>query len=166
MDYKLTGEFTPGKFGEWRFDKRTYGSRPPPRHLGEPPKNMKNDLVGCHASCKGNISSCLPAAWCLSGDHRTPRSGAGGGGAESCAVGAASCARAAPLHSAADRTCPGVCRVVLCRQVRALINSINEGSAALPCWDKYAETGKVSYDCDEMKTLADPRFKKDGKAIV
>lgn len=49
MDYKLSGEFTPGKFGEWRFDKRTYGSRPPPRHLGEPPKNMKNDLVRCWA---------------------------------------------------------------------------------------------------------------------
>ncbi|MEW5304340.1 MAG: hypothetical protein WDW36_006957 [Sanguina aurantia] len=45
MDYKLTGEFTPGKFGEWRFDKRTYSSRPPPRHMGDPPKDMKNDLV-------------------------------------------------------------------------------------------------------------------------
>eukprot|EP00198_Chlamydomonas_reinhardtii_P000268 XP_001689603.1 predicted protein [Chlamydomonas reinhardtii] len=94
MDYKLSGEFTPGKFGEWRFDKRTYGSRPPPRHLGEPPKNMKNDLV------------------------------------------------------------------------RALINSINEASAALPCWDQYAETGKAVYDCDEIKTLTDPRFKNDGKGIA
>ncbi|GLC43320.1 hypothetical protein PLESTM_001458300 [Pleodorina starrii] len=94
MDYKLTGEFTPGKFGEWRFDKRTYGSRPPPRHLGDPPANMKNDLV------------------------------------------------------------------------RALINSINEATAALPCWDTYAETGKASYDCAEMSTLKDPRFKKDGKAVA
>ncbi|GIL43843.1 hypothetical protein Vafri_1440 [Volvox africanus] len=93
MDYKLTGEFTPGKFGEWRFDKRTYGSRPPPRHLGDPPKNMKNELV------------------------------------------------------------------------RTLINSINEATAALPCWDTYAESGKASYDCDELKTLADPRFKTDGKAV-
>lgn len=81
MDYKLTGEFTPGKFGEWRFDKRTYSVKPPPRHLGEPPKAMKNDLV------------------------------------------------------------------------RALINSINEATDALPCWDKYAETGKVEH-CDEKpKTL-------------
>ncbi|KXZ44208.1 hypothetical protein GPECTOR_71g569 [Gonium pectorale] len=94
MDYKLTGEFTPGKFGEWRFDKRTYGARPPPRHLGDPPKNMHNDLV------------------------------------------------------------------------RALINSINEATAALPCWDQYAETGKVLYECEDMKTLADPRFKRDGKAIA
>ncbi|PNH11871.1 hypothetical protein TSOC_001280, partial [Tetrabaena socialis] len=94
MDYKLSGEFTPGKFGEWRFDKRTYGSKPPPRHLGEPPKPMHNDLV------------------------------------------------------------------------RALINSINEATAALPCWEQYAESGRVSYDCDDMKTLKDPRFKKDGKAIV
>jgi hypothetical protein len=45
MDYKLTGEFTPGKFGDWRFDKRTYGGTPVPRQLGEPPVNMKNDLV-------------------------------------------------------------------------------------------------------------------------
>ncbi|KAG2501810.1 hypothetical protein HYH03_000310 [Edaphochlamys debaryana] len=94
MDYKLTGEFTPGKFGEWRFDKRTYGSRPPPRHLGDPPKNMHNDLV------------------------------------------------------------------------RALINSINEATAALPCWDSYAESGKADYTCDEMKSLTDPRFKQDGKAII
>ena len=39
------GEFTPGKYGEWRFDKRTYAQQPPPRHLGSPPDRMSNELV-------------------------------------------------------------------------------------------------------------------------
>ena len=39
------GKFTPGKFGEWRFDKRSYSQRPPPRHLGDPPPGMDNELV-------------------------------------------------------------------------------------------------------------------------
>ncbi|KAI3431793.1 hypothetical protein D9Q98_010546 [Chlorella vulgaris] len=45
MDYTLQGLFTPGKYGEWRFDKRSYATRPPPRNLGEPPEGMKNELV-------------------------------------------------------------------------------------------------------------------------
>ena len=45
MDYKLTGEHMPGKIGEWRFDKRTYHDKAPPRNLEQPPANMKNDLV-------------------------------------------------------------------------------------------------------------------------
>ena len=45
MDYTLEGQFTPGKVGAWRFDKRSYASRPPPRKLGEPPKGMTNELV-------------------------------------------------------------------------------------------------------------------------
>ena len=69
MDYKLTGEFTPGKYGEWRFDKRSYGGRPIPRHMGDPPKDMKNDLV------------------------------------------------------------------------RLLIDSFNEATAAIPCWDDYSKSG-------------------------
>lgn len=76
MDYTLDGKFTPGKYGEWRFDKRTYSNKPVPRHLGDPPKGMKNDLV------------------------------------------------------------------------RALINSINEATANIPCWDLYAETGAVQ-PCNE-----------------
>lgn len=47
MDYTRKGAFTPGKYGEWRFDKRTYAQLPPPRHLSEPPRGMKNALVGC-----------------------------------------------------------------------------------------------------------------------
>lgn len=35
----------PPRYGEWRFDKRTYGSEPPPRNLGPPPPGMKNLLV-------------------------------------------------------------------------------------------------------------------------
>jgi hydroxyproline O-arabinosyltransferase len=45
MDYTLTGEFTPGKIGAWRFDKRSYVYKPPPRNLPAPPLGMKNDLV-------------------------------------------------------------------------------------------------------------------------
>jgi hypothetical protein len=43
--HPCAGEFTPGKFGEWRFDKRTHGGKPIPRHMEDPPKNMRNDLV-------------------------------------------------------------------------------------------------------------------------
>ena len=39
------GKFTPGKYGEWRFDKRSYAQLPPPRHLGNPPPGMDNELV-------------------------------------------------------------------------------------------------------------------------
>ena len=45
MDYTLEGQFTPGKIGAWRFDKRSYAGGPPPRKLGEPPKGMTNELV-------------------------------------------------------------------------------------------------------------------------
>lgn len=36
-DYTLKGEFTPGKIGAWRFDKRSYSQFPPPRNLPLPP---------------------------------------------------------------------------------------------------------------------------------
>lgn len=44
-DYTLEGVFTPGKYGAWRFDKRSYSDKPPPRKLGAPPPGMKNELV-------------------------------------------------------------------------------------------------------------------------
>lgn len=47
----------PGKYGEWRFDKRSYASKPPPRNLGEPPAGMKNELVG-HAACVDPSRTC------------------------------------------------------------------------------------------------------------
>lgn len=45
MDYTLSGNFTPGKYGQWRFDKREYGVLPPKRGLSNPPIGTKNDLV-------------------------------------------------------------------------------------------------------------------------
>lgn len=45
MDYTLEGKFTPGKYGEWRFDKRSYASLPPKKPLSQPPQGMDNDLV-------------------------------------------------------------------------------------------------------------------------
>lgn len=66
-----------GKYGAWRFDKRTYADRPPPRHLGDPPKGMVNDMV------------------------------------------------------------------------RALISSINEATANIPCWDEYYATGARPAACAE-----------------
>ena len=41
----MQGEFTPGKYGDWRFDKRTYAQLPPPRRLSSPPNGMSNELV-------------------------------------------------------------------------------------------------------------------------
>jgi hypothetical protein len=41
----LPGEFTPGKVGEWRFDKRWWGGRPVSRGLDPPPPGCKNELV-------------------------------------------------------------------------------------------------------------------------
>eukprot|EP00878_Enallax_costatus_P018039 GHUV01018967.1.p1 GENE.GHUV01018967.1~~GHUV01018967.1.p1 ORF type:complete len:389 (+),score=99.42 GHUV01018967.1:186-1352(+) len=43
-DFTADGKYTPGKFGFWRFDKRTY-VKPPPRRLGDPPEKMQNDMV-------------------------------------------------------------------------------------------------------------------------
>jgi hypothetical protein len=76
----------PGKYGRWRFDKRTYASKPPPRHLGEPPKGMKNDMV------------------------------------------------------------------------RKLVASVNEATAAIPCWDEYARTGVAPKPCNEKVEPAKDGF--------
>eukprot|EP00983_Pelagomonas_calceolata_P006713 220235-Pelagomonas_calceolata.AAC.6 len=43
--YNISGKFTPGKIGQWRFDKRSHGSRPIPRNMDSPPAGMSNDLV-------------------------------------------------------------------------------------------------------------------------
>jgi len=46
MDYnRSTGEHMPGKYGEWRFDKRSYAQFPPPRNLDLPPDVVSNELV-------------------------------------------------------------------------------------------------------------------------
>ncbi|EFJ23955.1 hypothetical protein SELMODRAFT_150302 [Selaginella moellendorffii] len=44
-DYTLKGEPMFGKFGEWRFDKRSYGQGAPPRNLTMPPKGVHESVV-------------------------------------------------------------------------------------------------------------------------
>ncbi|KAG6629840.1 hydroxyproline O-arabinosyltransferase PLENTY-like [Carya illinoinensis] len=44
-DYNLKGELTYGKIGEWRFDKRSYLTRPPPRNLSLPPPGVPESVV-------------------------------------------------------------------------------------------------------------------------
>ncbi|KAH7542189.1 hypothetical protein FEM48_Zijuj02G0046700 [Ziziphus jujuba var. spinosa] len=44
-DYNLKGELTYGKIGEWRFDKRSYLSGPPPRNLPLPPPGVPESVV-------------------------------------------------------------------------------------------------------------------------
>lgn len=60
MDYTLAGVFTPGKYGEWRFDKRSYSGGPPPRKLGQPPAGMKNDLVRFLINAINEATDALP----------------------------------------------------------------------------------------------------------
>lgn len=38
-------ELTYGKIGEWRFDKRSYLSGPPPRNLSLPPPGVPESVV-------------------------------------------------------------------------------------------------------------------------
>uniref|UniRef100_A0A0E0C0L0 Hydroxyproline O-arabinosyltransferase-like domain-containing protein n=1 Tax=Oryza meridionalis TaxID=40149 RepID=A0A0E0C0L0_9ORYZ len=44
-DYTLKGVLTYGKIGEWRFDKRAYQDRPPPRNLTLPPPGVPESVV-------------------------------------------------------------------------------------------------------------------------
>ncbi|CAN6449971.1 unnamed protein product [Victoria cruziana] len=44
-DFDLQGKMTPGKFGEWRFDKRSYGTTVPPRNLPLPPAGVPESVV-------------------------------------------------------------------------------------------------------------------------
>ncbi|XP_057775580.1 hydroxyproline O-arabinosyltransferase 1-like [Salvia miltiorrhiza] len=44
-DYDLQGRLTYGKIGEWRFDKRMYGNRWPPRNLSMPPRGVPQSVV-------------------------------------------------------------------------------------------------------------------------
>ena len=43
-DYTKKGVFTPGKMGEWRFDKRSYMGRIPPTPLELPPKGTPDSV--------------------------------------------------------------------------------------------------------------------------
>ncbi|ONK59602.1 uncharacterized protein A4U43_C08F8150 [Asparagus officinalis] len=44
-DYDLKGKSTYGKIGEWRFDKRSYDRKPPPRNLALPPAGVPQSVV-------------------------------------------------------------------------------------------------------------------------
>ncbi|KAJ4827237.1 Hydroxyproline O-arabinosyltransferase 1 [Turnera subulata] len=44
-DYNMKGELTYGKFGEWRFDKRSYDTVAPPRNLPLPPPGVPESVV-------------------------------------------------------------------------------------------------------------------------
>ncbi|KAL9404788.1 hypothetical protein Peur_001760 [Populus x canadensis] len=44
-DYNMKGELTYGKIGEWRFDKRSYLSGPPPKNLSLPPPGVPESVV-------------------------------------------------------------------------------------------------------------------------
>lgn len=66
----------------WRFDKRDYADKPPPRNLEPPPAFVQNDLV------------------------------------------------------------------------RHIISMVNEATAAIPCWDEYVATKKVTRDCAEAKAIS------------
>lgn len=59
-DFDLSGEATPGKKGEWQFNKRDFSMRPPPRTLPPPPVGMKNDLVRTLISAIDEATDALP----------------------------------------------------------------------------------------------------------
>ena len=105
MDYTRKGVFTPGKYGEWRFDKRTYAQLPPPRHLSEPPRGMRNALVS-FCSTRWNIGLDAPSQ-----SH------------------VAVCQHVRVRHG--SRQVVPVCHL----QVRHLVNAINEVSTVIPGWD-------------------------------
>ncbi|XP_047075425.1 hydroxyproline O-arabinosyltransferase 1-like [Lolium rigidum] len=44
-DYDMKGELTYGIIGEWRFDKRSYENKPPPRNLPLPPNGVPRSVV-------------------------------------------------------------------------------------------------------------------------
>ncbi|XP_019093386.1 PREDICTED: uncharacterized protein LOC104753988 [Camelina sativa] len=44
-DFDMKGNMMIGKIGEWRFDKRSYGSKPPPRNLPLPPRGVPESVV-------------------------------------------------------------------------------------------------------------------------
>ncbi|MCD7472738.1 Hydroxyproline O-arabinosyltransferase 1 [Datura stramonium] len=44
-DYDMKGNMTPGKFGEWRFDKRSYSDKWPPKNLTLPPPGVSESVV-------------------------------------------------------------------------------------------------------------------------
>lgn len=42
----MQGELTYGKIGEWRFDKRSHLTGPPPKNISLPPPGVPESVVG------------------------------------------------------------------------------------------------------------------------
>ena len=59
-DYDLNGTFTPGKVGQWRFDKRTWMQGIPPKNLPPPPRGCDNELVKRLVEMVNEASAALP----------------------------------------------------------------------------------------------------------
>jgi hypothetical protein len=59
-DYARNGTHVRGAFGEWRFDKRTYAAKAPPRHLGAPPENVTNPHVRALISALNEATAAIP----------------------------------------------------------------------------------------------------------
>jgi hypothetical protein len=59
-DYDLNGAFTPGKIGQWRFDKRQWMSSVPPKNLPLPPAGCDNELVKRLVEMVNEASASLP----------------------------------------------------------------------------------------------------------
>ena len=76
MDYALNGSFTPGKFGEWRFDKRTYQNGIPPRDLLPPPQKCDNELVKLLIDCINEASANIKTWESFGGKNRVTNKGA------------------------------------------------------------------------------------------
>ena len=141
-----------GKFGEWRFDKRSYAARPPPRNLKEPPEGMKNELVreGGRVGGAGWVGVGAAAAAAAAAAGVPPCWQLGGAAVPSAAAAWMSpvpgwpawmlCAlHLAPLSP--TTTPPWYTLDCLPLQVRHLIHAINEATAAIPGWDEYEKTG-------------------------
>jgi hydroxyproline O-arabinosyltransferase len=60
MDYARNGSHMRGSFGEWRFDKRTYAGKAPPRHLGAPPEAVANPHVRALVSAINEATEAIP----------------------------------------------------------------------------------------------------------
>ena len=75
MDYALNGTFTPGKHGQWRFDKRTYQNGIPPRDLVVPPEKCDNELVKLLIDCINEASANIETWDTFDGRNRVIKKG-------------------------------------------------------------------------------------------
>ena len=74
-DYDEDGKFTPGKYGKWRFDKRSYMGSIPPKNLAPPPEGCDNELVKRLIAMINEASANLPNWETPLGNHHHRRSG-------------------------------------------------------------------------------------------